>query len=106
MQITGAFADYSDGSAGQVQNASNSSTGFTLTWDDCASGCDCDLDIRSVVSWSAQRVGSTLTVTVSNSITGYEAGHSLGAGYSITSNGTHLRSSGSDTISYTYTCSN
>jgi len=42
---------------------------------------------------------------VTNSITGYSAGNSIGAGYSITSHGTHRRSSGSATNTFTYTCS-
>ena len=105
MQITGAFSDFSDGSSGQVVGGGHGGTSWSMTWDDCPSGCDCDLDIAHNVSWAAQRVGNTLTVTVSNSITGYDAGNSIGAGYSITSNGTHLRSGGSDTIAYTYTCS-
>ena len=105
VHIDGSFADYSDGSSGQVVGVSASSSAYTLTWDDCPSGCDCDLDIRSAVSWSSSRSGNTLTVTVTNSITGYSAGNSLGAGYSITSHGTHRRSSGSATNSFTYTCS-
>jgi hypothetical protein len=42
---------------------------------------------------------------VSNSITGYSAGNSLGAGYTITSYGTYLDSGGGTSRSFTYTCS-
>ncbi len=106
VQLTGSFRDNSDGSGGQVVGASTSTSGFTLTWDDCPSGCDCDLDIRAATSWTSNRSGTTLTITVSNSITGYSAGNSIVAGYSITNNGTHRIGGGSNTQTFTYTCSN
>ena len=102
--ITGSFRDNSDGSNGQVVGASNGNSSFSLTWDDCPSGCDCDLDIADNVSWTATRSGNTMNVTVSNSITGYDAGHSIVAGYSITDNGTHRIGGGSQTLTFTYTC--
>jgi hypothetical protein len=105
VTVTGAFYDYSDGSSGQVVAQGLSSSSFSQYWDDCSSGCDCDLDIAAAVSVSASKSGTTLSVTVSNNIYGYDAGNSLGAGYSITSYGTYLRSSGADSTTFTYTCS-
>jgi len=102
--LTGSFIDNSDGSGGQVTGVSTSSSSMTLQWDDSPSGGDCDLDIRSQVSWSASYSAGTMSVTVSDSITGYSAGHSLSAGYSITSGGTTRRSSGSGSNTYTYSC--
>jgi hypothetical protein len=102
--LTGAFYDASDGSGGQVTGASVGASGFTLTWDDSPSGGDCDLDIQGAVSWSASYSAGTLSVTVTDSITGYNAGNSVQAGYSITSYGSTLRSSGGGTRVYTYAC--
>jgi hypothetical protein len=103
VDIVGAFYDYSDGSSGQVVGVSTGAQSFALTWDDCSSGCDCDLDIAASTSWSASKSGTTLTVTVSSSVTGYSAGNSLGAGYTITSYGTYLDSG--TTRTFTYACS-
>ena len=64
---------------------------------------DRDLDIAASTSWSASKSGTTLTVTVSSSVTGYSAGNSLGAGYTITSYGTYLDSG--TTRTFTYACS-
>jgi hypothetical protein len=102
--LTGSFIDNSDGSGGQVTSVSTSSSSMTLQWDDSPSGGDCDLDIRSQVSWSASYSAGSMSVTVSDSITGYDAGHSLSAGYAITSGGTTRRSSGSGSNTYTYSC--
>ncbi|MCP4869501.1 MAG: hypothetical protein GY898_12375 [Proteobacteria bacterium] len=106
VNIDGSFRDNSDGSGGQVVGVSTSNTSFALTWDDCPSGCDCDLDIASSVSWTATRSGNTLSIQVTNTITGYDAGNSIVAGYSITDNGTHRISGGSQTQTFNYTCSN
>jgi len=104
VTLTGTFTDHSDGSAGQVVGASASSSGMALTWDDAPSGGDCDLDIATSISWSASYSAGTMTINVSDSITGYSAGHSLSAGYSITSYSTVQRSSGSGSNTYTYSC--
>ena len=45
-----------------------------------------------------------MSITVTDSITGYDAGNSLQAGYSITSGGTTRRGSGSGSNTYTYSC--
>ena len=45
-----------------------------------------------------------MTVSVSDSITGYDAGNSLTAGYTITSYSSVQRSSGSGSATYTYSC--
>ncbi len=104
--ITGAFYDGSDGSGGQVVSASvSAASGMSLTWDDCASGCDCDTDTAASTSWSASKSGSTLTVTVSNSITAYDAGNTIYAGYSITSYGTYYDYRSSSSNTFTYACS-
>ncbi len=104
VTLSGAFYDYSDGSGGQLTSVSASTSSMSLQWDDSPSGGDCDLDIRSSISWSASYAAGTLSITVSDSITGYDAGNSLGAGYSISSYSTVLRSSGSGSATYTYTC--
>ena len=104
VTLTGSFRDNSDGSNGQVVGVSTGSSSFTLTWDDAPSGGDCDLDIRSAISWSASKSGTTLTIQVTDQITGYSAGNSLSAGYSITGYSTYRRSSGSGTRTFTYTC--
>ncbi len=104
--ITGAFYDGSDGSGGQVVGASvSASSGMTLTWDDCTSGCDCDTDTQAATSWSASKSGTTLTVSVSNSITAYDAGNTIYAGYSITSYGTYYDHRSSSSNTFTYACS-
>jgi hypothetical protein len=77
---------------------------MSLQWDDAPSGGDCDLDIRSQISWSASYSAGTMRISVSDSITGYDAGNSLVAGYSITSGGTVRRSSGSGSNTFTYSC--
>ncbi|MBM4365045.1 MAG: putative metal-binding motif-containing protein [Deltaproteobacteria bacterium] len=104
--ITGAFYDGSDGSGGQVVGASvSASSGMTLTWDDCSSGCDCDTDSQAATSWSVSKSGATLTVSVSNSITAYDAGNTIYAGYSITSYGTYYDHRSSSSNTFTYSCS-
>ena len=101
VTLSGSFTDHTDGSGGQVVDLSLDSSSASTTWDDCSSGCDCDLDISTATSWSASRSGDTLTVTVSNAITGYGAGHSLSAGFTISDYGaTH----GDGTWSFDYTC--
>ena len=100
VTLSGSFTDHTDGSGGQVVGLGLGSTSATATWDDCSSGCDCDLDIATSTSWSASRSGDTLTVSVSNSITGYSAGNSLSAGFSISGHGSH-HGGGSWTFSYT-----
>mgnify|MGYP004264816093 CR=1 FL=1 len=100
VTLSGSFTDHTDDSGGQVVGLGLASTSATATWDDCASGCDCDLDIATSTSWSASRSGDTLTVSVSNSITGYSAGNSLSAGVSISGHGSH-HGGGSWTFSYT-----
>ena len=104
VTLTGAFADYSDGSGGQLTAVSTSSSSLALQWDDQSSGGDCDLDIASSISWSASYSAGVMTVTVTDQITGYDAGNSIAAGYGITAYSTVLRSSGSGTNSYTYAC--
>ena len=104
VTMTGSFVDNSDGSSGQVTSVSTGSSSMTIEWDDAPSGGDCDLDIASSISWSASYSAGTMSVTVSDSITGYDAGNSLSAGYSITSYSTVRRSSGSGSSTYTYSC--
>ena len=104
VTLTGSFYDNSDGSGGQVVGVGTSASSIALTWDDCASGCDCDLDIAATTSWTASRAGSTLTIDVSNSITGYDAGNNVSAGYSITGYGDYRDHSGSSSATFTYSC--
>jgi hypothetical protein len=104
VTLTGSFHDNSDGSSGQVVGVSTSSSSMTLTWDDAPSGGDCDLDIRSAISWTASYSAGTMSITVTDSITGYSAGNSLVAGYTISDYGTTRRGSGSGTRTYTYSC--
>ena len=104
VTLAGSFSDNSDGSSGQVVGVGTSASSISLTWDDCSSGCDCDLDIAATTSWSASRAGSTLTISVSNSITGYDAGNNVSAGYSITGYGDYRDHSGSSSGTFTYSC--
>jgi hypothetical protein len=104
VTLAGSFADNSDGSGGQVTAVSTSSSSMTIQWDDTTSGGDCDLDIASQISWTASYSAGTMSITVTDSITGYDAGNSIEAGYTITSGGTTRRSSGSGSQTYTYSC--
>lgn len=104
VTITGSFYDNSDGSSGQVTSASVSSSSMSLQWDDTTGSSDCDLDISGTTSWSASKSGTTLTVSVSHTITGYEAGNSIESGYSITDDGASRTSSGTISGTHTYTC--
>ena len=101
VTLNGSFSDHSDGSGGQVVGLSLGSSSASTTWDDCSSGCDCDLDISTSTGWSGSRSGDTLTVSVSNSITGYDAGNSISAGFSISSYGTYH---GNGSWSFSYSC--
>ncbi len=106
VEITPAFADGSDGSDGQpvAFSISNETGCFAMTWDDCPSECDCDLDVAHEVCVLATRSCSTLTVSVTNTVEDHEAANSVEAGFAIGDGTRTLRSSGSETRTFAFPC--
>ncbi len=104
VYIVGTFYDAKDGSAGQATAVTATANSMTLTWDDCASGCDCDLDIKAATSWTATKTGTLLSVTVTHAIQAVSTGHAVLAGYWITGYGYAWLATGTSTQTYTYAC--
>jgi hypothetical protein len=104
VYVVGTFYDAKDGSAGQATAVTATANSMTLTWDDCASGCDCDLDIKAATSWTATKTGTLLSVTVTHAIQAVSTGHAVLAGYWITGYGYAWLATGTSTQTYTYAC--
>ena len=108
VYVVGTFYDGQDASIGQVTAATATANSMTLTWDDCASGCDCDVDVKAATSWTATKSGTTLSVTVTHAIQAVSTSHFVYAGYWISGYGySWLTSStlGPTTQTFTYGCS-
>jgi hypothetical protein len=105
VEIQPRFIDRTDGSDGQTSRFARSLDAgcVEVTWDDCPSGCDCDLDITHELCVETSATCDQLTVTIRNTITEYEAGNTVEAGYEIDGQ-LFLRGSGDDTRTFTYLC--
>lgn len=105
IEIQPRFADRTDGSDGQTSRFSRSVEDgcIEVTWDDCPSGCDCDLDITHELCVEVDATCSAIQVTISNRVIEYEAGNSVEAGYEIDGQ-VFLRGDGEDTRIFDFAC--
>ena len=76
-----------------------------IWWDDCPVGttCDCDLDVEVDTAWEVRTDGPTMTLLLTLVDTGYEAGHTVSAGFELDGTTAHtVTSGGSAAYNYTY----